>query len=90
MVEYHPISAKDLSRMHQFGLKVLPVVFLGYVLYAGGIWRADIEELEQMDASALQAIRLNAKEVLTPMKGDNFIIPSRRWNSKKSLEEINV
>ena len=35
MVEYHPISAKDLSRLHQFGPKVLPGIFLGYVLYAG-------------------------------------------------------
>ena len=35
MVEYHPISAKDLSRLHQFGTKVLPGIFLGYVLYAG-------------------------------------------------------
>ena len=42
MVEYHPISAKDLSRLHQFGPKVLPVIFLGYVLYAGGIWKGDI------------------------------------------------
>ena len=32
---------------------------------------ADTEELEQMDASELHATRLNAKEVLTPMKGDN-------------------
>ena len=24
MVEYHPISAKDLSGLHQFGPKVLP------------------------------------------------------------------
>ena len=32
--EYHPISAKDLSRLHQFGHKVLPGVFLGNVLYA--------------------------------------------------------
>ena len=37
MVEYHPISAKDLSRLHQFGKKVLPGIFLGYVLYAVGI-----------------------------------------------------
>ena len=37
MVEYHPISAKDLSRLHQFGMKVLPGTFLGYVLSAGGI-----------------------------------------------------
>ena len=77
MVEYHPISAKDQSGLHQCGAKVLPGIFLGYVLYAGGIWTgdilvADIEELEHMDASELHARRLNAKEVLTPMKGDNF------------------
>ena len=35
MVEYQPISAKDLSRLHQFGKKVFPVIFLGYVSYAG-------------------------------------------------------
>ena len=29
MVEYHPISAKDISRLHQFGAKVLPGIFLG-------------------------------------------------------------
>ena len=31
---------------------------------------ADIEELEQMDASELHSRRLNAKEVFTPMEGD--------------------
>ena len=31
MVEYHPVSAKDLSRLHQFGKKVIPIIFLGYV-----------------------------------------------------------
>ena len=36
MVEYHLISAKDLSRLHQFGPDVLPGKFLGYVLYAVG------------------------------------------------------
>ena len=35
MVEYHPISAKDLSRLHQFGPEVLPGIFLSYGLYAG-------------------------------------------------------
>ena len=78
MVEYHLISAKDQSRLHQFGSKVLPGMFLDYALYAGGIWKgdivfADIEELEEMDASELNARRLNAKEVLTPQRSANFI-----------------
>ena len=29
MVVYHSISAKDQSRLHQFGAKVLPGIFLG-------------------------------------------------------------
>ena len=35
LVEYHPITAKDQSRIHQFGKKVLPGLFVGYALYAG-------------------------------------------------------
>ena len=35
MVEYHRISTRDLSRIHQFGMKVLPGIFLGYELIAG-------------------------------------------------------
>ena len=38
LVEYYPISAKDQSRIHQFGKKVLFGLFLGYALYAGGNW----------------------------------------------------
>ena len=76
MVEYHPISAKDLSRLHQFGKKVLPGIFLRCALYLGRIWKgdlADIEKLEKMDASAIHAKRLNAKEVLTPKNGEKYI-----------------
>ena len=29
LVEYHPISAEDLSRLYQFGSKVLPGIFFG-------------------------------------------------------------
>ena len=62
LVEYHPITAKDQSRIHQFGKKVLPGLFLGYALYAGRIWKgdilvADIEELETMDASEFYSER---------------------------------
>ena len=35
LVAYHPISTKHQSRIHQFGKKVLPGLFLGYALYAG-------------------------------------------------------
>ena len=35
LVEYHPITAKDQSRIHQFGKIVLPGLFLGCALYAG-------------------------------------------------------
>ena len=39
---------------------------------------ADIEELEEMDASELHARRLNAKEVSTPMKGGQFFFSQSR------------
>ena len=71
LVEYHPFTAKDQSRIHQFGKKVLPGLFLGYPLYAGGFWKgdalvADLEEMETMDASEIYSKRLNAKEVIFP------------------------
>ena len=45
-------------------------MFLGYALYAVGIWKgdvliADLEELETMDASEIYSKRLNAKEVIS-------------------------
>ena len=40
LVEYYPISLeKDQSRIHQFGKKVLPGLFLGYALYANKFGR---------------------------------------------------
>ena len=80
LVEYHPFTAKDQSRIHQFGKKVLPRLFLGYALYAGGIWKgdeliADLEELETMDASEICSKRLNAKEVIFPKEKGVFIFP---------------
>ena len=58
LVEYHTKIAKDQSRIHQIGKKVLPGLFLGYALYAGRNLEgdklvADIEELETMDASEI-------------------------------------
>ena len=85
LVEYYPKTAKDQSRIHQFGKKVLPGLFLGFALYAGGIWKgdvliADLEELETMDASEIYSKRLNAKEVIFPKQGE-FIFSNRRWTN---------
>ena len=88
LVEYHPLIAKDQSRIHQFGKKVLPGLFLGYALYAGGIWKcdvliADLEELETMDASEIYSKRLNVKEVIFPKQGE-FIFSNRRWTNQNT------
>ena len=82
LVEYHLITAKDQSRIHQFGKKVLPGLFLGYALYAGGIWKgdvlaADLEELDTMDASEIYSKRLNAKEVIFPKEEGEIIFQSQ-------------
>ena len=58
IVEYHPISVRHQSRLHQFGRKVLPGIFLGYELVAGEIWEgdiliADLEVLEKLEASEI-------------------------------------
>ena len=85
--EYHLITAKDQSRIHQFGKKVLPGLFLGYALYAGWIWKgdvlvADLEELETMDASEIYSKRLNAKEVIFPKEKREFIFPIAAWTNQ--------
>ena len=49
----------------------------------------DIEELEEMDASEFHARRLNAKEVLTPMKDEIFISLSQMEQSN-FLEKIRI
>ena len=89
LVEYYPISPKDQSRIHQFGKKVLPGLFLGYALYAVGILKgdvlvADLEELETMDATEIYSKRLNAKEVIFPKENGKLIFPAADGRIKLS------
>ena len=88
-VEYHPISPRDQARIHQFGKKVLPVIFLGYKLVAGRIWKgdiliADLEDLETLDASDIYLRRIKAKEILIRQKDDEFIFPFADGTAKLS------
>ena len=85
-VEYHTITAKDQSRIHQFGKKVLPGLFLGDALYAGRIRKcdvliADLEEMETMDTSEIYSKRLNAKEVIFPQTR-RISFSNRRWTNQ--------
>ena len=79
-VEYLPSSEKEKARIHQFGMKVLPGIFLGYALTAGGIWKggiliADVEKLEKLDASEKYSRRLNANGVrITQKAGDSVFL----------------
>ena len=90
MVEYHPISAKDQSWLHQFCPKVSPGIFFGYAWYAGGIWKGDIMIAEIWRIGGDGRIRhprqkaqckgsVNANEMW------QFYISSRRWNSQNTL-----
>ena len=79
LVEYHPITAKDQSRIHQFGKKVLLWIVPRIRIVRGGIWKgdalvADLEEVETKYASEVYSERLNAKEVIFPQQG-KFIFP---------------
>ena len=93
LVEYYPISAKDQSRIRQFGKKVLPGLFLGYALYAVRIWKgdvlvADLEELETMDASEIYSKRLNAKEAIFSQRKWRIRFFQSQMDESKPLEEI--
>ena len=78
MVEYHPISAKDQSRLHQSGKKVLPGIFLGCALFVGEFgremcwlqtwrsWKCWTRQKSMLEDS-------NAKETITPKRVNNLI-----------------
>ena len=74
------LTAKDQSRIHQFGKKVftwivprIRIVRSGNL--EGDVLIADLEELETMDASEIYSKRLNAKEVIFPKKKENLFFP---------------
>ena len=86
-VEYYPMSARDQARLHQCGKKVLPGIFLEFALIAGGIWKgyiliADIEGLENLEASEIYIRRMNAKEVLITRRKENLYFLWQMVHSK--------
>ena len=70
-------TPRDKARIHQFGKKVLPGIFLLDMFWSRResgretYWLL-IEELEKMDASEIHSRSLNAKEVLITQKDGEF------------------
>ena len=86
LVEYHPITAKDQSRIHQFGKEVLPGLFLGYALYAGIIWKgdvlvADLEELETIkNGNLLKKTQCERGDI--SQRKRRIYFSNRRWTDQ--------
>ena len=87
LVEYHHVTAKDQSKVHQFGKKVLLGLFLGYALYAEGIWKgdvliADLEELETMDASEIYSKKTQCERGDLSQRKRIIYFSNRRWTNQ--------
>ena len=76
MVEYHPISAKDQARLRQFAEKVVHGICLGFVLFAGRIWK-------DLDASEVHPRRLKTKEIITPQNARTANLSGRDHGSPR-------
>ena len=92
MVEYHPFSPKDQMIIHQFGKKVLLGVFLGYELFAGGMWKgdilmADLEDLAMMDASDIYPRRIKAKGSIDQPERKRLRIPSTHSKAVRTCKD---
>ena len=79
MVEYHLLCAKRFIETTPVWSESLAWYIPWICIVCGENLERWLDgrrhELEQMDTSELHARRLNAKEVFTPMKGDNFLFP---------------
>ena len=92
MVEYHPISAKGMSRLHQFGPKVLPGFSSVMYCMRVGIWKgdimiADVEELEGDGRIRSPRQKARCKVSVNANERRKVEIPSRRWNSQNHWEK---
>ena len=90
MVEYRPISAKDQSRLHQFGQKVLPGIFLGY-----GVDRGENLERRYWWLQTLRSwkfwTRQSAKEITSKKKTVFYLIsPVADGTAKLSGRDFEV
>ena len=73
LVEYVPVTAKDKSRVHQFGKKTVKRKVLRYVPRAGEGWSEDLmiadhEDVQESEASEVYVKRFTSRDVF--VKGE--------------------
>ena len=78
MVEYHPSSVRDQSRLDQFGKKVL----LGYEFIAGRIWKGDSLGCGSGRIEKVGRIRNLSSKNQRERCERRIHIPSCKWYSK--------
>ena len=72
------ISTNDKTRLHQFGTKMLPGIFVGYALNSGGGWTGDVitadwHEIENNIASEVHVKRFKSKVVRIKRLQEAFV-----------------
>ena len=82
-VKTNPMSPQNRGRVHQFGTKVLPGIFVGYALDVGGSWTGDLligdrEDLKN-DATIWNSLkkRFKSKEADILKRNNEFVFPCR-------------
>ena len=87
MVEYYPISARDQSRLPQFGKKSFARNILGYASIAGRIWKRRYSGCRHSGTGKDGRIgnpssKNQCKRSIDATKEIIFYLPSGRWYSK--------
>ena len=76
LVDYVPITAKDKSRIHQYGQTTLKGIFFGYVPRAGGGWSGDLMIADYEDLHRIRSLR-NLRETIFKKK------KNKKYSEKK-------
>ena len=93
MIKYHPISAEDQSRLHQFGKKVLPGIFLACALIAEEnleiFWLQVLRNYKSWTHQKLSSKNQRKRRIDTT-KGRRIQIHQSRWYSKSVREILQI
>ena len=86
---------REQSRLHQYGKKVLPGIFLGFALVAERTWKGDmlIADLDELENGAHQKFILEEskrKEYGYLIKRRWIHIPGSRWYSKIVRKRLRI